>query len=90
MAAIASRYDALVSPTAPGPAPKGLAFTGDASLCAPWSSAGMPSISLPTGLAPSGLPFAFQFTGAPWSEARLFAAAAWCERAIGFKEAPRA
>jgi len=90
MAPVASRFDALVSPTAPGPAPKGLAFTGDASFCAPWSSAGMPSISLPTGLAPSGLPFAFQLTGAPWSEARLFAAAAWCERAIGFKEAPRA
>jgi Asp-tRNA(Asn)/Glu-tRNA(Gln) amidotransferase A subunit family amidase len=90
MATVASRFDALVSPTAPGPAPKGLAFTGDASFCAPWSSAGMPSISLPTGLAPSGLPFAFQLTGAPWSEARLFAAAAWCERAIGFKEAPRA
>jgi amidase len=90
MAAVALRFDALVSPTAPGPAPKGLAFTGDASFCAPWSSAGMPSISLPTGLAPSGLPFAFQLTGAPWSEARLFAAAAWCERAIGFKEAPRA
>jgi Asp-tRNA(Asn)/Glu-tRNA(Gln) amidotransferase A subunit family amidase len=50
----------------------------------------MPSISLPTGLAPNGLPFAFQLTGAPWWEARLFAAAAWCERAIGFKEAPRA
>src|SRR5712692_3797837 len=90
MAAVATRYDALVSPTAPGPAPKGLAFTGDASFCAPWSSAGMPSISLPTGLAPSGLPFAFQLTGASWSAARLFAAAAWCEGAIGFKEAPRA
>ena len=90
MASVASRFDALVSPTAPGTAPKGLAFTGDASFCAPWSSAGMPSISLPTGLAPSGLPFAIQLTGAPWSEARLFAAAAWCERAIGFKEAPHA
>jgi aspartyl-tRNA(Asn)/glutamyl-tRNA(Gln) amidotransferase subunit A len=90
MAPVASRFDALVSPTAPGPAPKGLAFTGDASFCAPWSSAGMPSISLPTGLASDGLPFAVQLTGAPWAEARLLAAAAWCERVIGFAETPRA
>jgi Asp-tRNA(Asn)/Glu-tRNA(Gln) amidotransferase A subunit family amidase len=90
MGAIAARYDALVSPTAAGPAPKGLDSTGDPYFCAPWSSAGMPSISLPTGLAADGLPFAVQLTGAPWAEARLLAAAAWCERAIGFAETPRA
>jgi Asp-tRNA(Asn)/Glu-tRNA(Gln) amidotransferase A subunit family amidase len=90
MGAIAARYDALVSPTAAGPAPKGLESTGDPYFCAPWSSAGMPSISLPTGLAADGLPFAAQLTGAPWAEARLLAAAAWCERAIGFTETPRA
>ena len=90
MGAIAARYDALVSPTAAGPAPKGLDSTGDPYFCAPWSSAGMPSISLPTGLAGDGLPFAVQLTGAPWAEARLLAAAAWCERAIGFAETPRA
>jgi Asp-tRNA(Asn)/Glu-tRNA(Gln) amidotransferase A subunit family amidase len=90
MAAIAARYDALVSPTAAGPAPRGLESTGDPFFCAPWSSAGMPSISLPTGLASNGLPFAVQLTGAPWAEWRLLAAAAWCERAIGFAETPRA
>ena len=41
-------HDALLSPTALGPAPAGLGWTGDASLCAPWSSAGVPSISIPT------------------------------------------
>jgi len=90
MGAVATRYDALVSPTAAGPAPKGLESTGDPYYCAPWSFAGMPSISLPTGLGPEGLPFAVQLSSAPWSEARLLAAAAWCERVIGFKETPRA
>jgi Asp-tRNA(Asn)/Glu-tRNA(Gln) amidotransferase A subunit family amidase len=90
MGAVAVRYDALVSPTAAGPAPKSLESTGDPYFCAPWSFAGMPSISLPTGLAPDGLPYALQLSGAPWCEARLLAAAAWCERIIGFKEAPRA
>src|SRR5207245_590260 len=33
-------HDGLLSPTAPAPAPEGLASTGDASLCAPWSFAG--------------------------------------------------
>src|SRR6266508_4031105 len=41
------------------------------------------------GLAADGLPFAVQLTGAPWSEARLLRAAAWCEGAIGFAESPR-
>ena len=90
MGVIAARYDALLSPTAASPAPKGLESTGDPYFCAPWSSAGMPSISLPTGLATDGLPFALQLTGAPWAEARLLAAAAWCERVIDFTATPRA
>jgi amidase len=47
----------------------------------------MPAISLPSGAA-SGLPLAVQLVGAPWSEARLLAAGAWCERAIGFAAGP--
>lgn len=82
--------DALLSPTAPGPAPAGLGWTGDASLCAPWSSAGMPSISLPTGLGAAGLPLALQLVGAPAGLARLLGAAAWCERLLGFAARPGA
>jgi Asp-tRNA(Asn)/Glu-tRNA(Gln) amidotransferase A subunit family amidase len=83
-------YDALLSPTAPGPAPAGLAWTGDASLCAPWSSAGVPSISLPTGLNASGLPLALQLVQAPGGLARLLGTAAWCERVLLFAERPGA
>jgi len=35
-------HDALLCPTAPAPAPAGLGSTGDGSLCAPWSNAGVP------------------------------------------------
>ncbi|MCI0549136.1 MAG: amidase [Candidatus Rokubacteria bacterium] len=90
MAGPAARHDALLSPVAPGPAPKGLGATGDPYFCAPWSFAGMPSISLPSGLAATGLPLAIQLTGAAWGEARLLAAAHWCERRLGFKEIPDA
>ena len=34
------------------------------------------------------LPLAVQLVAAPWSEARLLAAAAWCERVIGFTAGP--
>jgi aspartyl-tRNA(Asn)/glutamyl-tRNA(Gln) amidotransferase subunit A len=82
-------HDALLSPTAPSTAPEGLAFTGDASLCAPWSSAGVPSVSLPSGLSPSsGLPLAVQLVQAAGAEARLLGVAAWCERVLGSMPAP--
>jgi Asp-tRNA(Asn)/Glu-tRNA(Gln) amidotransferase A subunit family amidase len=82
-------HDALLSPTAPGTAPAGLTWTGDASLCAPWSSAGVPSISLPTGLDAAGLPLALQLVQAPGGVERLLGVAAWCERVAGFTERPR-
>jgi aspartyl-tRNA(Asn)/glutamyl-tRNA(Gln) amidotransferase subunit A len=82
-------HDALLSPTAPGPAPAGLGWTGDASLCAPWSSAGVPSLTLPSGVDEAGLPLALQLVQAPSGLARLLGAAAWCERALGFAARPR-
>ena len=80
-------HDALLSPTAPTPAPAGLGSTGDGSLCAPWSNAGVPAITLPSGIASSGLPHAIQLVQAPSAESRLFAVAAWCERVLAFSQA---
>jgi len=85
--AIAARYDAFLLPTIGAPAPRGLGSTGDPSFCSPWSFLGMPAITLPTGVE-GGLPLAVQLVAAPWSEARLLAAAAWCERVIGFATGP--
>ena len=81
-------HDALLSPTAPGSAPAGLGWTGDASLCAPWSSAGVPSISLPTGVDAAGLPLALQLVQAPGGLERLLGAATWCEGVVGFTARP--
>jgi Asp-tRNA(Asn)/Glu-tRNA(Gln) amidotransferase A subunit family amidase len=47
----------------------------------------MPAITLPTGME-GGLPVAVQLVAAPWTEARLLAAAAWCERVLGFAGGP--
>ena len=83
IAPLLAQHDALLSPTAPAPAPAGLGWTGDASLCQPWSTLGAPSISLPCGLSSAGLPFALQLVQAPGADTRLLGAAVWCERALG-------
>jgi aspartyl-tRNA(Asn)/glutamyl-tRNA(Gln) amidotransferase subunit A len=90
MAPLAASVDAMLSPVAPGAAPHGLGSTGDAWFCAPWSFSGMPSIAIPSGLAGNGLPLGLQLTAGVLAERRLFQAAAWCERVLGFAEAPRA
>ncbi|MGH2349643.1 MAG: amidase family protein, partial [bacterium] len=80
--------EVLVMPTTPAPAPSGLDSTGDPSFCAPWSFAGLPAISLPSGLTPDGLPMAIQLVAGPEAELRLLAAARWCEQVIGFHATP--
>ncbi len=82
------RFDAILTPVAPGPAPHGLASTGDASFCAPWSYAGVPAIALPSGLASNHLPLAVQLAAAPWREAELLATARWVEALLAFRDEP--
>ena len=90
VAALLAAHDALLSPTAPSPAPEGLAATGDPWFCAPWSSAGVPALSLPSALSPLGLPLAVQLIGAAARDAELLGVAAWCERVLDFTLSPPA
>ena len=57
--------DALLSPVAPGPAPVRGSGTGDPGFCAPASFAGVPAISIPTGIDREGLPLALQLIAGP-------------------------
>jgi aspartyl-tRNA(Asn)/glutamyl-tRNA(Gln) amidotransferase subunit A len=82
-------YDAVISPTAPALPPPGLTWTGDASLCAPWSSAGFPAITLPTAVASSGFPNAVQLVTVPERNEILLYFAAWCEEVLAFDSAPK-
>ncbi len=52
--------DLWISPSAPGPAPKGIGTTGDPIMNLPWTHAGVPTISLPTGTTDDGLPLGLQ------------------------------
>ncbi len=80
--------DALVTPVSPGPAPDRAGGTGDPWLCAPWSFAGFPAITIPIGLDGSGLPLGVQLVAAPGGLPRLLRTAAWLEAIVGRLPAP--
>jgi Asp-tRNA(Asn)/Glu-tRNA(Gln) amidotransferase A subunit family amidase len=71
------RYDAILTPAAPGSAPRGLASTGDPAFCTLWTLCGMPSISLPLLQSPNGLPIGVQLVGPRDGDARLLRTARW-------------
>ena len=80
---LAEGMDALLTPATPAPAPRDLTTTGDAAFQAPWTSAGLPTIVIPSGLAGDGLPLGIQLAGPLFAEGRLLAVAGWCEAALG-------
>ena len=71
------RYDAILTPAAPGVAPKGLASTGDPSFCTLWTLCGMPALSLPLLESTNGLPLGVQLVGPRSGDARLLRTARW-------------
>ena len=71
------RYDAILTPAAPGSAPKGLASTGDPAFCSLWTRCGMPAVSLPLLQDSGGLPIGVQLVGRRNFDARLLRTARW-------------
>ena len=75
------RFDAILTPAAPGTAPRGLEATGDPSFCTLWTLAGMPALSLPLMHGGNGLPLGVQLVGFRGNDARLMRCARWlCDR----------
>ena len=70
------RYDAVVTPAAPGTAPKGTA-TGDPVFNALWTLCGMPALTLPLMKGENGLPLGVQLVGRRNFDARLLRTARW-------------
>lgn len=80
--------DAAIMPIASTTAPRGLSTTGSSIFNQPWSVAGFPAMSIPTGLAANGLPFGMQIAAQPYNEETLLAVAAWCEEVLAFAAQP--
>jgi len=70
-------YDAILTPSATGEAPKGLDFTGNPIFCTMWTYCGMPSISLPLLQGKNGLPVGVQLVSSLFDDERLFRNASW-------------
>jgi Asp-tRNA(Asn)/Glu-tRNA(Gln) amidotransferase A subunit family amidase len=81
--------NAIITPAAPGVAPKGLQSTGSPVFCSLWSLTGLPALSLPLLEGEDGLPLGVQLVGAKNDDARLFRNAAWLVNALAPKPAPR-
>lgn len=88
------KFDVIIFPTGPVPAPKIAESTGKPGgyyqgrldlgrrrYTSPAPLAGMPSISVPTGFSESRLPMGMQIIGKPFAEATLFRAGHAYERA---------
>lgn len=75
-------FDAVLTPAAPGEAPKGLAATGAATFQVIWQLLRRPALNLPAFTGPKGLPIGVQLVGHVRQDDRLFAAARWIERKL--------
>jgi Asp-tRNA(Asn)/Glu-tRNA(Gln) amidotransferase A subunit family amidase len=73
-------YPVLVSAAATGPAPVGLASTGDPRMNAPWSGLHGPAIAIP--VPGDGLPIGLQLTAAIGNDDVLVETAGLLERAL--------
>jgi Asp-tRNA(Asn)/Glu-tRNA(Gln) amidotransferase A subunit family amidase len=74
---IYSNYDAILTPSAAGTAPRGLESTGDPAFCTLWTFCGMPALNLPLLSGANGLPLGVQLVGARMGDARLLRTARW-------------
>jgi len=75
--------DALVTPSAPGQAPEGLAWTGDPAFNLIWTSLHVPCVTVPAGAGPDGLPLGIQIVTRIGEDREALAWAQWVAAAIG-------
>jgi Asp-tRNA(Asn)/Glu-tRNA(Gln) amidotransferase A subunit family amidase len=67
--------DVLLVPSAPGAAPVGLDNTGDPVFCRIWTVLHTPTVNIPAGHTPNGMPVGLQVVGPVGSDAFTLAAA---------------
>lgn len=75
------RFDAIVTPAAPGEAPP-IATTGNPAFNGLWTLCGVPAVTLPLMQGPNGLPVGVQVVGRRGEDARLLRTARWLALAI--------
>lgn len=74
-----ARFDAIVTPATPGPAPRGTG-PGSSAFTVTWSLCGLPAVTLPLLRGRDGLPMGVQLVGRRGQDARLLRTARWLAR----------
>jgi Asp-tRNA(Asn)/Glu-tRNA(Gln) amidotransferase A subunit family amidase len=82
------KFNALLTPAATGPAPAGIAATGDPVMNGPWTLSDFPTMTLPYALGAEGLPLGVQLTGPPLEERSLLDIGRALERVVQFRTRP--
>ncbi len=77
-ASLFDNFDAVLTLSSPGSAPKGLASTGNPVFNGMWTFLGVPTVTLPM-LEVDGMPCGAQLIGLRREEGRLLRTARWCE-----------
>jgi Asp-tRNA(Asn)/Glu-tRNA(Gln) amidotransferase A subunit family amidase len=77
-----NRYDAILTPAAPGEAPRDLTVTGSPVFCTAWSLLGTPAISLPLLQGANGMPIGVQLVGLRGNDGRLLRTARWLSELV--------
>jgi Asp-tRNA(Asn)/Glu-tRNA(Gln) amidotransferase A subunit family amidase len=75
-------YDAIVTPAAPGEAPRGQSSTGNPIFCTTWTYLGTPAVTLPLLSSPAGLPIGVQLVARRNNDARLLRSARWLVKTL--------
>lgn len=71
------RYDAILTPAALGPAPKGLESTGNPIMQTVWTFAGLPAVSMPLLTLSGNMPLGIQAIGQAQRDGRLLRSCRW-------------
>ena len=86
-----NRYDVLLLPSTPIPAPPFAEIENSASqapaltrFTAPFNLSGIPALSVPCGFTKEGLPIGLQIVAGPWQEAKVLQAGHTYESATGW------
>ena len=77
--------DALIMPAAIGPAPRDLSTTGSPAFYSPWTTAGLPTITVPTALSVlNDMPLGVMLIGKGHDDIGLLRAARWVEERVAY------
>jgi Asp-tRNA(Asn)/Glu-tRNA(Gln) amidotransferase A subunit family amidase len=80
--ALLSSVDLVITPSAAGEAPAGLASTGSSTFNRTWTLLGVPCLTLPVARGTQNLPIGIQLIGRLRRDAQLLCAGLWIEGAL--------